>query len=90
MSAASGEARAELLARRATLYRSAGRTGPARDYCAQATNLSRRPVPLLLAELAREASAALNAWRRAVAAAATLRARVRERLLALAVLLVEV
>ncbi|RKG62325.1 flagellar hook-length control protein FliK [Corallococcus sp. AB011P] len=94
VSAASGEARSELLARRAMLHRSAGRTGPARDDCAQAAKLSRRPAPLLLmlAELAREASdapAELDAWRRAVAADATLGARARERLLALATVLLE-
>ncbi|MDY7227401.1 flagellar hook-length control protein FliK [Hyalangium rubrum] len=94
ISAAEGESRAELLARRATLHRAAGRSDAARDDYSEAARLSRRPAPLLLAlaELAREAgdeAAELSAWRRAVAADASLGARARERLLVLATSLVE-
>ncbi|NMO15257.1 flagellar hook-length control protein FliK [Pyxidicoccus fallax] len=94
VAAASGEARAELLARRAVLHRAAGRVAPARDDFSEAAKLSRRPAPLLLAlaELARESSdeaAELEVWRNAVAADANLATRARERMLALATTLVE-
>ncbi|MBN1207744.1 MAG: flagellar hook-length control protein FliK [Myxococcaceae bacterium] len=94
ISAAEGEARAELLARRAALHRSAGRPAAARDDYADAARLARRPAPLLLslAELARDAGdevAELSAWRRAVAADASLGERARERLLVIAASLVE-
>lgn len=94
VAAASGEARAELLARRAVLHRAAGRVASARDDFSEAAKLSRRPAPLLLslAELARESgdeAAELEVWRSAVAADASLATRARERLLALATVLVE-
>ncbi|WP_164002222.1 flagellar hook-length control protein FliK [Pyxidicoccus caerfyrddinensis] len=94
VAAASGEARAELLARRAVLHRAAGRMASARDDFSEAAKLSRRPAPLLLAlaELARESgdeSAELEVWRSAVTADASLATRARERLLALAAVLVE-
>jgi tetratricopeptide (TPR) repeat protein len=94
VAAASGEARAELLARRAVLHRAAGRGASARDDFAEAAKLSRRPAPLLLAltELAREAgdeAAELEVWRGAVAADVNLATRARERLLALAATLVQ-
>ncbi|MBZ4419259.1 flagellar hook-length control protein FliK [Myxococcus sp. RHSTA-1-4] len=94
VAAASGEARAELLARRAVLHRAAGRVAPARDDFSEAAKLSRRPAPLLLAlaELARESgdeAAELEVWRSAVAADANLSTRARERLLALAATLME-
>jgi tetratricopeptide (TPR) repeat protein len=94
VAAAAGEARAELLARRAVLHRTAGRAASARDDFSEAAKLSRRPAPLLLAlaELARESGdemAELEVWRSAVAADANLAARARERLLALAATLVE-
>ncbi|MCY1019872.1 flagellar hook-length control protein FliK [Pyxidicoccus sp. MSG2] len=94
VAAASGEARAELLARRAVLHRAAGRMASARDDFSEAAKLSRRPAPLLLAlaELARESgdeSAELEVWRSAVVADASLSTRARERLLALAAVLVE-
>jgi tetratricopeptide (TPR) repeat protein len=92
--AAEGEARAELLSRRAALHRAAGRTELARDDFAEAARLSRKPAALLLslAELAREMGddvGELSAWRRAVAADASLGERARERLLVLAAALVE-
>ncbi|MBU8895496.1 flagellar hook-length control protein FliK [Corallococcus sp. M34] len=92
VSASTGEARAELLARRAALHRSAGRLAVAREDYAEAASLSHRPAPLwlALAELAHEAqeeSAELEAWRRAVAADASLGARARERMMALAAVL---
>ncbi|XXF77129.1 flagellar hook-length control protein FliK [Myxococcaceae bacterium GXIMD 01537] len=94
ITAAEGEARADLLSRRASLHRAAGRSGPARDDLSEAARLARRPAPLLLAlaELAREESddvGELSAWRRAVAADAGLGERARERLLALASALME-
>ncbi|MFL5348692.1 MAG: flagellar hook-length control protein FliK [Hyalangium sp.] len=94
ISAAEGEARAELLARRAALHRAAGRAVAARDDYAEAARLSPRPASLLLslAELAREAGdegAELSAWRRAVAADSSLGERARERLLVIAGSLME-
>ncbi|GHG94093.1 flagellar hook-length control protein FliK [Comamonas sp. JC664] len=94
VAAASGEARAELLARRAVLHRAAGRVASARDDFSEAAKGSRRPASLLLAltELARETgdeAAELEVWRRAVSADANLATRARERLLSLASLLVE-
>ncbi|WP_224364763.1 flagellar hook-length control protein FliK [Hyalangium versicolor] len=94
ISAAEGEARSELLARRAELHRSAGRTSAARDDFAEASRLASRPAPLLLslADLAREAAdevAELSAWRRAVAADPSLGERARERLLLIAASLME-
>ncbi|MCP3105545.1 flagellar hook-length control protein FliK, partial [Myxococcus sp. K15C18031901] len=94
VAAASGEARAELLARRALLHRASGRMGAARDDFSEAAKLARRPAPLLLAlaELARESGdevAELEVWRRAVAADTQLSTRARERMLALAALLTE-
>lgn len=94
ISAAEGETRAELLSRRATLHRTAGRTEAARDDFAEAARLARKPAPLLLslAELAREVAddvGELSAWRRAVAADANHGERARERLLVLAAALVE-
>lgn len=94
ISAAEGEDRAELLARRAALHRSAGRVIAARDDYSEAARLARRPAPLLisLAELAREAgdeSAELAAWRKAVASESSLGERARERLLAIAASLME-
>ena len=72
VTAAEGDARAELLARRAALHRNAGRSQSARDDFLAATKLSRRPAPLwlALAALAREAGddvAELEAWRNVVA-----------------------
>ncbi|HVG57281.1 MAG TPA: flagellar hook-length control protein FliK [Hyalangium sp.] len=94
ISAAEGEPRAELLARRAAIHRAAGRAVAARDDYSEAARLARRPAPLLLslAELAREAGdevAELSAWRRAVAADASLGERARERLLVIAAALME-
>jgi tetratricopeptide (TPR) repeat protein len=94
IAAADGEARSELLARRAALHRAAARPEAARDDYAEAARLARRPAPLLLAlaELAREAGdevAELSAWRRAVAADTSLGAQARERLLVLAAALVD-
>ncbi|QSQ23007.1 flagellar hook-length control protein FliK [Pyxidicoccus parkwayensis] len=94
VTAASGEARSELLARRAVLHRAAGRVASARDDFSEAAKLSRRPAPLLLAltELARESgdeAAELDVWRSAVTADPNLATRARERLLALAAALVE-
>ncbi|AEI64797.1 flagellar hook-length control protein FliK [Corallococcus macrosporus] len=94
VAAASGEARAELLARRAVLHRAAGRVAAARDDFSEAAKGTRRPAPLLLAltELARESgdeAAELDVWRRAVSADANLAARARERLLSLSATLVE-
>ena len=94
VAAASGEARAELLARRAVLHRAAGRVSAACDDFSEAAKLARRPAPLLLAlaELARESgdeTAELEVWRAAVAADPNLSTRARERLLALAAALVE-
>jgi tetratricopeptide (TPR) repeat protein len=94
ISAAEGEERAELLARRAAIHRAAGRAIAARDDYSEAARLAPRPAPLLisLAELAREAGdevAELSAWRRAVAAEAGLGERARERLLLIAASLME-
>ena len=94
ISAAEGEPRAELLARRAALHRAAGRAGPARDDYFEAARFAQRPAPLLLslAELAREAGdevAELSAWRRAVAADSSLAERARERMLVIASSLME-
>ncbi|HYH97269.1 flagellar hook-length control protein FliK [Hyalangium sp.] len=94
ISAAEGEARAELLARRAALHRAAGRAVAARDDYSEAARLAPRPAPLLisLAELAREAGdevAELSAWRRAVAAETGLGESARERLLVIASSLME-
>jgi tetratricopeptide (TPR) repeat protein len=94
VSAAEGEARAELLARRAALHRNAGRSHAAREDFLAATKLSRRPAPLWLAiaALAREAGDdvdELEAWRQVVASEPDLAERARVRLLALAATLVE-
>ncbi len=94
ISAAEGDARAELLARRAALHRNAGRSQSARDDFLAATKLARRPAPLwlALAALAREAGDdvdELHAWRNVVASEPELAERARARLLALASALVE-
>ncbi|ADO74908.1 flagellar hook-length control protein FliK [Stigmatella aurantiaca] len=94
LSAAEGEERATLLARRAAIHRAAGRAEAARDDYTEAARLAQRPAPLwlALAELAHVAQdevAELSAWRRAVAADASLGERARERLLVLAATLVE-
>ncbi|QRK09515.1 flagellar hook-length control protein FliK [Archangium violaceum] len=94
ISAAEGDARAELLARRAALHRNAGRAQSARDDFLAATKLSRRPAPLwlALAALAREAGDdvdELEAWRNVVVSEPDLAERARVRLLALASTLVE-
>ncbi|WNG50593.1 flagellar hook-length control protein FliK [Archangium minus] len=94
ISAAEGDARAELLARRAALHRNAGRAQSARDDFLAATKLSRRPAPLwlALAALAREAGDdvdELEAWRHVVVSEPDLAERARVRLLALASTLLE-
>ncbi|MCC6334970.1 MAG: flagellar hook-length control protein FliK, partial [Myxococcales bacterium] len=66
--AASGEAKAELLARRAELFRLAGDLVAARKDLFDAAQLTARPVPLYrsIAELARQSkdeAAELSAWR---------------------------
>ncbi|WP_225408621.1 flagellar hook-length control protein FliK [Stigmatella hybrida] len=94
LSAAEGEERATLLARRAALHRGAGRAEAARDDYTEAARLALRPAPLwlALAELAHVAQdevAELSAWRRAVAADSSVGERARDRLLVLAATLVE-
>ena len=94
ITSASGDARAELLSRRAALHRNAGRSQSARDDFLAATKLSHRPAPLWLAiaALAREAGDdvdELEAWRQVVASEPELAERARTRLLALASVLVE-
>ncbi|WP_257458389.1 tetratricopeptide repeat protein [Archangium lipolyticum] len=94
ISASEGDARAELLSRRAALHRNAGRSQSARDDFLAATKLSRRPAPLWLAiaALAREAGDdvdELAAWRNVVTSEPELAERARVRLLALAHTLVE-
>ena len=89
-----GEARAELLSRRAALHRNAGRSHAAREDFLSATKLARRPAPLWLAiaALAREAGDDVDelvAWRNVVASEPELAERARVRLLALASALVE-
>jgi tetratricopeptide (TPR) repeat protein len=89
---ATGEARAELLARRAELFRLGGELHLARTDVQEAATLSARPVPLLrtLAELARQAfdePAELLAWRQVLDKAtddALLRRDGAERVLSLA------
>ena len=71
ITASEGDARAELLARRAALHRNAGRSQSAREDFLAATKPRRRPAPLLLAvaALAREAgddAGELAAWSRVV------------------------
>ena len=94
ISSAEGDARAELLARRAALHRHAGRAPAARDDFLAATKLSRRPAPLwlALAALAREAGEdveELEAWRHVIASEPELAERAKDRLLSLAAGLVE-
>lgn len=94
ISAAEGDARAELLARRAALHRQAGRSQAARDDFLAATRLARRPAPLwlALAALAREAGEdvdELEAWRQVVASEPGLSERAQGRLLVLASSLLE-
>ncbi|WNG61080.1 flagellar hook-length control protein FliK [Archangium gephyra] len=94
ITSASGDARAELLARRAALHRNAGRSQSARDDFLAATKLSHRPAPLWLAiaALAREAGDdvdELEAWRQVVASEPELAERARSRLLSIASVLVE-
>ena len=94
ITASSGDARAELLARRAALHRNAGRSQSARDDFLAATKLSHRPAPLWLAiaALAREAGDdvdELEAWRQVVASEPELAERARTRLLSIASVLVE-
>ncbi|OJH39302.1 tetratricopeptide repeat protein [Cystobacter ferrugineus] len=89
ISVSEGEARAELLARRAALHRNAGRTQVARDDFLAATRLSRRPAPLwlALAAIAREEGEdvdELAAWRHVLATEPELAESARSRLLALA------
>jgi tetratricopeptide (TPR) repeat protein len=94
ITAAAGDGRAELLARRAALHRNAGRSQSARDDFLAATKLSHRPAPLWLAiaALAREAGDdvdELEAWRQVVASEPELAERARTRLLSIATVLVE-
>jgi len=94
ITASEGEARAELLSRRASLHRHAGRTPAARDDFLSATRLSRRPAPLwlALAAIARETGEdvdELEAWRHVLAAEPELAERAHARLLSLATTLLE-
>ncbi|MGQ0508935.1 MAG: flagellar hook-length control protein FliK [Myxococcaceae bacterium] len=89
LNSSEGEARAELLARRAHLLRRLGRHSEARADLTEAAKLSNAPAHLLveLAEAAREAGDELGelaAWKTAVAREASLADRAGPRVLAIA------